>query len=240
VSRRRLGRILWIGTAAVLVAAALIALAAILRGRFSDNDGRIIITLVALLYSGSSALAGLALLDRGTTRPLGWAAAVAAPIGLAFMAWGIWSFVWEGEGSETAGKLAWSWVLGLAASLIATTSLLLARRALVSLAAVAGALAALAAALSIIGVWTEPGSDAYVKAVAALWILAALAYFLVPVLQRFTAAGAEPEEVRVLATLGDVELVATRAPVDGGVAVEQRPRPGERLLLRRIPRADGT
>jgi hypothetical protein len=66
---------------------------------------------------------------------------------------------------------------------------------------------------------------------AVLWILTLLAYFLVPVLQRFTSAGAAPEAARVLASLGDVELVATRAA--DGRAIYARLKPGERLVLRR-------
>lgn len=161
-----------------------------------------------------------------------------APLGLALMAWGVWSFVFEGD-NPVPSKLAWSSVIALAAGLIATTSLLLARRtALLRLAATGGGIAALAAALSIAGIWVEPDSDAFVKVLAVLWILAALAYFLVPVLQRFTAAGALPAEVevRVLAVLGDIELVASRGPVEG-VPVGERPRPGEVLTLRRRPDA---
>ncbi len=97
--------------------------------------------------------------------------------------------------------------------LIATTGLLLARRrALVRLAAAAGVLAAVTAALSITAVWSEKPSDAFAKTFDVFWILAALCYFLVPVLQRFTAAGVEEHAVRVLAELDGVELVASRAP----------------------------
>jgi drug/metabolite transporter (DMT)-like permease len=68
VTRIRLSRIFWIGAAAILVAAALVALVAVLRGDFSDTDGRILITMGALLYTGGAALAGLALADRGPAR----------------------------------------------------------------------------------------------------------------------------------------------------------------------------
>lgn len=231
MTRLRLARIFWMGAAAILVAAALVALAAVLRGDFSDTDGRILMTLAVLLFTGSAALAGLALVDRGPARALGWTVVAAAPGCLALELWGIWKFAFDGEGGENATKLAWSAVLVLLAGLIAVTGQLLARRpALVGLAAVAGLLAALAAALSVLGMWTEPSGDGFVKALSALWILAALAYFLVPVLQRFTTAGAAASEVRVLASLGDVELVATRAR-DGGI--DARLAPGERLLLRR-------
>ena len=92
----------------------------------------------------------------------------------------------------------------------------------------AGGLAALSAVVSIIGIWTEPSGDAYVKTLAVLWILTALCYFLVPVLQRFTAAGATPAGVRVLAALTMSSSSATRS---GGI--DLRLEPGERLLLRR-------
>jgi hypothetical protein len=239
VTRLRLRRIFWVGAAAILVVAALIALGAIVRGDFSETDGRILVTLAALLYAGGAALAGLALVDRGTATRLGWIVAVAAPVGLAFMAWGVWSFVFESDENVISNRLAWSSVIALAAGLIATTAILLTQRsALLRLAVAAGGVAAFAAVLSIVGVWAEPDSDAFVKALAALWILAALAYFLVPVLQRFTAAGARKPgeiEVRVLAVLGDIELVASDRPVKG-VGVEEQPRAGEWLTLRR--RAD--
>jgi hypothetical protein len=67
--------------------------------------------------------------------------------------------------------------------------------------------------------------------IAVLWILAGLAYLLVPVLQRFTATAASTAD-RVLATLDDVELVATRS--GSGLAFDLAP--GERLTLRRRSR----
>ena len=232
MTRLRLRRIFWIGAAAILVVAALVALAAVVQGDFSATDGRILVTLEALLYTGGAALAGLALVDRRLASVLGWLVVAAAPICLAFIIWAIWSFVDEGGSNENAGKLAWSSVLVLLAGLLATTALLLARRhAIVRLAVVSGTLASLAAALSVIGIWTEPGGDAFVKTLAAIWILAALCYFLVPVLQRFTTSGLEESAARVLAELDDVELIASRHPMDG-LAIEA-PASGERLYLRR-------
>ena len=114
-----------------------------------------------------------------------------ARLGFAVMLWAIWSFVFEGE-NEPASKLGWSSVLVLLAALVSSTALLLARReALVRLAWGAGALAGSAAIISIAGIWAEPEADAFVKVVAILWILAALAYFLVPILQRMTSAGSQ-------------------------------------------------
>lgn len=232
MTRLRLRRIFWMGAAAIVVAAALVALAAVVKGDFSDTDSRILVTLAALLYTGGAAICGLALVDRGPARALGWIVAAAAPVCLALVAWAIWSFAFFDGGNETAEKLAWSAVLVLLSGLIAMTGLLLARRpALVGLAAAAGALAALAASVSVAGIWTEPDSESFVKALAVLWILAALAYFLVPILQRFSSVGADDAAIRVLAELDGVELVASRNPVEGVPA--ESPAAGERLVLRR-------
>jgi len=97
------------------------------------------------------------------------------------------------------------------------------------LAGTSGVLAGLAASLSIAGVWSGSSSDALLKTLAALWILAALAYFLVPILGRFSSATAVKPEIRVLAELNGVELVATRSQN----GLDLRLAPGERLQLRR-------
>lgn len=226
----RLARIFWISAAVILIAAALIAVAAVVKGDFSDTDGRILVTLAALLYTGGAALAGLALVERGPAKSLGWLLAAAAPCCLAFVLWAVWSFAFDSGGNETADKLAWSAVLALLAGLIAATGLLLARR-IIGLATAAGVLAGSASALSIIGIWTEPSGDGFVKVMAVLWILTTLCYFLSPVLQRFTSVGAKPGAIRVLGTLDGVELIASRTPLEG-TRVEM-PLRGERLALRR-------
>jgi hypothetical protein len=126
--------------------------------------------------------------------------------------------------------------LYLLAGLVATTGLLLVGRpALRRLALAAGALAALAVSLTLVPLWRDddPGSG-LAKAIGVAWILAALAYFLAPVLQRWTAVGELGAGERVLASLDGVELVATRNPADA-IVVADRPRSGERLVLRRRP-----
>jgi MFS family permease len=230
VTKLRLARIFWIGAAAILIAAALVALVAVLRGDFSDTDGRALVTLAALLYTGAAALSGLALVDRKRATALGWLVAVSAPVGLALILWAVWSFAFDEGGDRATDKLAWSSAILLLAGLLSTTALLLARRpTLVRLAAVAGAAAGVAAGISVIGVWAEPDNESFVKGVAVAWILAALGFFLVPVLQRFTSTGEDVQSERVLAELDGVELVATRA-ADG---IEPSLAAGERLALRR-------
>jgi hypothetical protein len=224
----RFSRIFAIGAATTLVVAALVALVAVVTGDFSDADGRILISLAGLLYVGGTLLSGVALIDRGPAPWLGWAVVGAAPVALAFVLAAVWEWVGE-SGNEDLDRLAWSSVLVLLTGLMATTSLLLARRARITrLASGAGALAAIAAVLSLFALWTGNSGDALVKSIAVFWILSALAYFLVPILERFSPPAAASAD-RKLAALGDVELVATRARE----GLEIRLAPGERVVLRR-------
>ena len=233
MTRLRLARIFWIGAAAILVVAALVALFAILRGRFSDTDGRILGTLAALLLAGSTLLTGLALGNRGRARLAGWVVAAVSPVCLTLILVWVWSWIDERQPEPVVWKLGWAAVWLLVAFLVTTTALLLARRpALVRLAYAAGGLAVLAAALSAAAIWSEDPSATLAKALGALWILAALAYFLVPVLERWTSIGQLTFGVRVLASLDDVELVASREQVEG-IVVDALPGAGERLILRR-------
>jgi FtsH-binding integral membrane protein len=231
VTRLPLSRVFWIGAAAILIVAALVALAAVVRGDFSDTDGRILGTLAALLLAGGTLVLGVALRERNSSRPLALAAIAMAPLGFVLSAYAIWDFVFDG-GDDDSWRYGWTGVVLLIAALVAAAARLLAQtEALVRLAYATGLLAAAAAAVSIALVWQENPSGESGKVLAVLWILTALGLFLVPVLQRFTAAGASPRDTRVLATLGDVELVASRGTVEG-VEVEP-PAPGERLVLRR-------
>jgi hypothetical protein len=227
VTRVRLSRIFWIGAAAILVAAALVALVAVLRGDFSDTDGRILGTLAAVLLAGSTLVAGLVLVEHGS-RLLGWTAVAVSGPAFAAIAYSIWDFVFEGEGDSW--RWGWAGILALVAALVAVTARLLARSpALVRLAWVAGGLATASAAVSYVAIWGDDSGDDLGRAIAVLWILTGLSYLLVPVLQRFSAAGSPPGGERVVAELDGVEIVATRSK--DGVAVDLQP--GEKLVLRR-------
>jgi hypothetical protein len=233
VTRRRLARVFWLGAAAILVAAALVSLVAILQGGFSDTDGRILGTLGALLYCGAGALSGLALVDRRLAPALGWAMVGLATATFALLVAAIW--IWED--SDWSWRLAISGALYLLAGLVATTGLLLTTRpALQRLALAAGVLAAVAVSLTLVPIWRDddPGSTLG-KAMGVTWILAALAFLLAPVLQRWSAIGETATGDRVLGTLDGIELVATRDPADA-LLVTERPKPGERLVLRRSSR----
>lgn len=225
MTRRRLSRVFWLGAAAILVAAALVAVGAVLRGDFSETDGRILGTLAAVLYTSGALLTGLANVERGR-RAVGGLLVGTAPVCLALLAPAIWAVFEESE--ETTWRWGWTAVLVVLAGLMLGTALLLARSPVArKLAYATGALAALAATLGIAAVWSEPGGDSWPKALAALSILAVLGYVLVPIVDRFGRPPAAASE-RVLATLDGVELVATPAGT-----VDPRVVAGERLLLRR-------
>jgi hypothetical protein len=228
VKRRPAPRIAWLGAAAILTVAALVALAAIARGDFSDTDGRILGSLAAVLYTGGALFAGLATVDRGRPR-IGWSVTCGAPVCFVILLPAIWSTFDEG-GDDDVWRWAWSAVLALLVGIMLATALLLARTDTAQrLALASGAASGTAAAISIAAIWTDDGGDGWIKTIAILWILAVLAYVLVPVADRFTRAGLSTEE-RVLAVLDGVELVATTTP--GSVGIDPTLAPGERLLLR--------
>lgn len=230
MTRSRLRRVLWVGAAAILISAALVALVAVLSGDFSDTDGRILGTLASVLFAGSTAVAGLALAERGG-RLLGWAAVAAAVPAFAALQYAIWEIVFDGD--SEAWRWGWLGAFVLVAALIAVTAQLLARtRAIRRLAYVAGGLAVVAAASTVAAIWIEDPDEAYGRAIAVVWILTALCYLLVPVLQRFSTAGHALDEERVLGELDGVQLVTTRTRAG---AIEPQLDAGERLRLRRRP-----
>ena len=226
MNRRRLARVFWLGAAAILVAAALVAVGAVLRGDFSETDGRILGTLAAVLYTSGALLTGLANVERGR-RAVGGLLVLTAPVCFVLLALAIWGVFDESDEGNT-WRWAWTAALVVLAGIMLGTALLLARSVVAGkLAYATGALAALAAGLAIVAVWSEPTGDGWPKVLAALSILAVLGYVLVPIVDRFGRPPAVASE-RVLATLDGVDLVASPAGT-----VDPRLGAGERLLLRR-------
>ena len=226
MNRRRLVRTFWIGAAACVVVAALIALTAVLRGEFSDTDGRILGTMAALLLASATLFSGLLLIDRDNAL-LGRAAVVLAPVGFVLLAYAIWDFVFDRP--DDAWRYGWTGALVLVAATVAVTARLLAESpSLTRLAFVTGFIGSLAAGISTSAVWGHE-SDSVGKVIATLWIVTVACYLLVPVLERLRGSVVVDENVHVLASLHDVELVLTRS--SNGLVVELTP--GERLALRR-------
>jgi hypothetical protein len=214
----------WVGAAAALVAAALIAILAVFDGDFSDTDARILGTLGVLLLAGGTLVSGLALVDRNGSL-LGRIAAILSPVGLALLLYAIWD-TFDESGDEW--KYGWTGALLLVVLVVSVTAQLMARSpGIKPFAAGAGVLAGVASALSLYAIWNEE-SEGLSQIIVALWILTVLLYLLVLVFQRTRAATTTATDVRVLASLGDVELVATTA---GGL--DPQLTLGERLVLRR-------
>jgi len=224
----RLSRVFWLGAAAILIVAALIAVAAIVRGEFGETEAQILGTLLVLLVAGATAISALALIERGAAQAL----AVVAMAGAAICFAVITASIWDGFSSETLVKWAAS-----AAPILISLLLLATQRLLLRVARLApvfygtAAAATVAAVLTIAVIWAEQdgSQDGFAQAIAVFWILTALGYLLLPVLQRFTSAGVPETADRVLAELNGVKLVATKS----GEGIEARLAPGERLALRR-------
>ena len=221
--RRPSARFAWAAAAIIAVAAALVALFSIVRGDFSETDGRIIGTLGLVLYTGGAAFAGLAVVERGAR--LGWALVAGAGACFLLVLPAIWgAFDESGDSDWDVGLGA---LVTLLAGLLWGTAWLMARGvAATRLALGVAILAGLAALFSDLAIVLDERWDGWAQLLAALWIVAVLAYVLTPLVSRLTPP---PRSTgRVLATLDDVELVVT---TDGGL--EPDLRPGERLVLRR-------
>jgi hypothetical protein len=179
-------RLFWIGAAALLAVAALVAIVALVRGELTETDGKILLTLALTLGAGSTALAGLALLDRGDWVSLGRLAAATGAGGWAVVLWSIWTEPAHEESTPTA-------LLLLAVVLLAAVGRLLLRRtSLLPVLVTHLALSAFATAATIWVIWEEEDPpDWWAKLLGAAWILAGLAWALVPVLGRTSRAGGE-------------------------------------------------
>jgi peptidoglycan/LPS O-acetylase OafA/YrhL len=178
-SRVRLGRLFWIGAAALLGAAALVAIAAVVRGDFSETDGKILALLGTALLAGGVALAGLALVER---RDLAWLGRLTgAGSGARFAV-----LAAETVRDWDEGELTASCYLLLAVLLLVVTSRLLGSASpewTFRLAVGLLAIGTVGAEAAIVG---DAGSDSWAKPLATVWILAGLAWFLVPVVGRLT------------------------------------------------------
>jgi hypothetical protein len=177
-------RLFWTGAATLLGVAALVAIAALVKGELTETDGRILGTLGLALGAGSVCLAGLALVDRRDLVPLGWLAVAVGAVGFAVAAVEIWRDVPDEELFGTTLLLLGSFLLA------ATGRLLLRSRSLEPVYAAHLVLSAFATAATVWTIWDHGSTpDAWAKLLGAAWILAGLAWFLVPVLGRRSPEG---------------------------------------------------
>jgi hypothetical protein len=218
----RYARLFWIGAAGALVLAALIGISSLLQSDFSETDWQILLTLLALVVASGTATAGLAVSARGHAT-VGWGAVAIALAAFVVIA----TATWDAFDSESLAKLAGTAAFALVATLLCATQLVLHRGVHTWIVVVTWAGLLLAFALSASALWNEDG-DVW-QGAASAWIVGVVGYLLLPVLQRFSAAGAPSGVERVVAELDGVEIVATRSAA--GVPVDLHP--GERIVLRR-------
>lgn len=215
---RQLKRVFWIGAAGLLGLAALIALVAVVRGRFTETDGQILASLGVLFVTGSCVIGATALLDRRQAIELAWAAIAIAAVSFPVIV----SFLWRDFQGDTHERLFGSaWVLLTAAILFTTGRLLLRAEHLRILWYVQLALFTFVGAMLLGFIWSDDASEGLGKLVAAVAILASLAWFLTPVLQRLQGvSGPSPapgDNEHMVIAAGGIELVV--APSTGPLSI---------------------
>lgn len=221
-----LRRIFLLGAATLVSVAALVAIAAIVNGDFGDTEGKIFATLATAFVAGSTAIAGIACLERSISRPFGWLGIVLAAGG--FLLWT--DQIWQEHDSDRYWKLLGLILIWTLVVLVVTTARLMTRAPqLLRTLYPATAVAAVAAGLTVSAMVVRENGDGW-QLFAVLLILALLGETLTPIMQRFMTApsGGAPTE-RVLGEIGGALVVA----VNG--------RRGERSIRlgdRDIPLAD--
>jgi len=216
---RRAGllRLFWIGAATILVVAALVALAAVTTGTFDTTDAKILGVLGTLLLAGGVATVGASLREARRSPLLGSVLVVGAPLlGLVAVA-----AIWNEFDADVLTQAAGASYLLLATGLLVGTARVLVgdRPSLLPLFGVNCGLAAIGASLSVAAIFAGHANSAYGKLLAAVWILAVLAYVLIPVGRRLSAAPDTPGTAgprRVDLTAG-AETAGTQVRIVSGI-----------------------
>jgi hypothetical protein len=178
--------------ALVVVAAAGIFSVAGRSGFFHTEDWQVFLTLVAAFLCGSCATAGLRLLERRLTDPLGLLAVAVGPVSFGVVAVGIWWLDGWREHGETLGKVVATALVLLISTLVLATLRLMGRpRSRLSLALFA--LACLCAVgidgLALAKIWSLAPTEGDNSSVAgsagarlmlALGVVGVLAFLLTP------------------------------------------------------------
>lgn len=218
---RRAGllRLFWIGAATILVVAALVALAAVTTGTFDTTDAKILGVLGTLLLAGGVATVGASLREARRSPLLGSVLVVGAPLlGLVAVA-----AIWNEFDADVLTQAAGASYLLLATGLLVGTARVLVgdRPSLLPLFGVNCGLAAIGASLSVAAIFAGHANSAYGKLLAAVWILAVLAYVLIPVGRRLSAAPGTAGPRRVDLAAG-AETAGTQVRIVSGIEAPLR------------------
>ena len=181
-------RALWALTALAIAGAAVVAIVTVLRGEFGETDGRTVAALASVFLCGSTAIAGLHLLDRGGLPLLAALVLIAAPVELFLFQLGIWKAEFGDGSSNDYIKLVpimFAWTI---ATIVLATLPLIAfkRRALLTAVPAVGACALVGATIATVLVWRESDSEGWGKTLAVLAILTVAGYLLTPLGERLT------------------------------------------------------
>jgi hypothetical protein len=207
-----LKRIFLLGAATLASVAALGAIVAVLNGDFGETEGDFFATLATAFVAGSTALAAIACLARGS-RFYGFAGTVLSSAG--FLLWT--EQIWADHDSQAYWQflgLVLIWTLVLLAS---ASSALMTRTRHV-LHRLTG-IAACAAGLTVSGMVLRENGDAW-QLFAVLLILTILGLILTPILERYSTADGPRE--RELGTIDGVTVVAQSGNKDNGVRIGDR------------------
>jgi hypothetical protein len=207
-----LRRIFLLGAATLVSVGALVAIAAIVNGDFGETEGKIFATLATAFVAGSTAIAGIACLERSVSRPFGLLEVVLASAG--FLLWA--DQIWQEHDSTRYWKVLGVILIWALVVLVVTTTRLMTRAPqLLRTLYPATAVAAVAAGLTITAMVLRENGDGW-QLFAVLLILALLGETLTPILQRFvtTSPGEAPSE-RVLGEIAGAVVVAVRGKHDG-------------------------
>jgi hypothetical protein len=168
--------------AAVVGVGAAAALATILSDPYTSADADIYYTIPAAFLAGSVLFTGFALVERGSVQ-LGWATVAVAVFGFVVLTYSIWEYDLSGYDSF------WIGIITLVTAQVASWAFLVARGRPATLLAAGAALVTCAAGfVSLVGAFDHDPFWRVGTPITTLWILALLAAFLVPVVDRMRGA----------------------------------------------------
>jgi hypothetical protein len=170
-------RVLLLGVAAVMCAAAALAIGILLFGDFGGTEGRILITTILLAVFGALAVPAAVLWDQRRLPLLAASCTSLAAAGAAANIVGVWA----DSDSETFGKVSATIVFALLPTVVTAA---LAARPRHRLFPASVALAYLAAALATGAMWAETENETYLRVLGAVLVLAVLLVALQPLLLR--------------------------------------------------------